>query len=193
MKIIFGLGNPGLRYAATRHNCGFLTVEKLAASLGAEFDKRSLDNLVAVATYRGERLMLAKPQLYMNRSGFPLVRLLHYHKVEYSDILAIHDDMALPPGSLRFRRGGSDGGHNGVKSIVEQTGTTEFNRLKIGIGPAIFDAADYVTSCFTQDEALFFAPIFSIAAEAALLWLEQGIGEAMNQFNGREVAADGEK
>ena len=193
MKIIFGLGNPGLRYAATRHNCGFLTIDKLAADLGVACDKRVEDNMIATANYRGERLLLAKPQLYMNLSGFPLVRLCNYYKVDYSDILVIHDDMDLAPGSIRFRRGGSDGGHNGIKSIIEQTGTTAFNRLKIGLGAALFDAADYVTSCFTEDEALFFAPIFSIAAKAALLWYEQGIGSAMNQFNGRGITDGGDK
>ena len=109
MKIIFGLGNPGLRYAATRHNCGFLTLDCLAEHLSLAFDKKIEDNLVASTIYQGEKLLLAKPQLYMNLSGFPLARLCHYYKVDYSEILIVLDDLALPPTSLRFRRGGSDG------------------------------------------------------------------------------------
>jgi len=190
MKIIFGLGNPGLQYANTRHNCGFLALDKLAYELNTEFGKKNEDNLIAAAMYENCRLILAKPQLYMNLSGFPLTRLCHYYKVDYHDILVVHDDLALPPTTLRFRRSGSDGGHNGMKSIIEQTGTNEINRLKIGIGPALYDAADYVTGRFSDEEIPLFAEAFTQAAEAVLCWVNDGIGEAMNKYNRRDVTEE---
>ena len=187
MKIIFGLGNPGLKYSATRHNCGFLTVEKLADDLGAKFKRRKVeDNLIAEVVYQGDKLVLAKPQSFMNLSGFPLVRLCNYYKVDYCDILVIHDDLALPPGHLRFRRTGSDGGHNGMKSIIEQSGTKDINRLKIGIGAAAFATKSYVTGSFSAEEAPLFAQFFTLAAEASLCWLDEGISVAMNKYNNNE-------
>lgn len=183
MKIIFGLGNPGLRYAATRHNCGFLTLDQLAAALDCRFSKKEQDNEVAAAFDRGEKLLLAKPQSYMNLSGFPLTRLCAYYKVDYSDILVILDDLSLHPGQLRIRRGGSDGGHNGMKSIIAQCGTDRINRLKIGIGAAPYDTALYVTTPFEREEAPLFAAAFRRAAEAALCWARQGVEAAMNLYN----------
>lgn len=187
MKIIFGLGNPGLRYSTTRHNCGFLTLDQLADKLDAAFDKNIEDNCVASAFYQGEKLLLAKPQLYMNLSGFPLTRLCHYYKVDYSDILVILDDLSLPPTALRFRRGGSDGGHNGMKSIIEQSGTKNINRLKIGIGQPAFDTVDHVIGRFSEEEMPAFAKIFAVAAEGALYWLKEGIDAAMNKYNSSGV------
>lgn len=186
MKIIFGLGNPGLRYAVTRHNCGFLTLDQIAAELNTEFGKKEHDNFVAVGHHAGEKIMLAKPQSYMNLSGFPLTRLCAYYKVDYADMLVIYDDMSLPPGSLRFRRAGSDGGHNGIKSIIAQTGTSSFSRLKIGIGAAPYDAALYVTTPFEKAEMPLFAETFRSAAKAALFWVKNGVDAAMNEFNQSE-------
>ncbi len=183
MKIIFGLGNPGPRYAATRHNCGFITLDHIADELGCTFGRKEQDNEIASAFYKGNKLLLAKPQSYMNLSGFPLARLCAYYKVEYSDILVIQDDLDLPPGTLRFRRGGSAGGHNGLKSIIEQTGTMAINRLKIGIGSPLGSVIDYVVSPFYDDELPVMGPVFIRAAQAALCWAEQGIAAAMNQFN----------
>ncbi|MDO4581410.1 MAG: aminoacyl-tRNA hydrolase [Bacillota bacterium] len=187
MKIIFGLGNPGLRYAATRHNCGFLTCDRIASELGfGAIEKKTQDNLIAFGTYKGQKLLLAKPQSFMNLSGGPVSRLCAFYKVEYSDVLIIHDDLSLPPGMLRLRRGGSDGGHNGVKSIIEQTGTTAINRLKIGIGAALFDTADYVLSRFPDEDIELFRRSFALAAQAAILWSEQGIAAAMNEYNAND-------
>ena len=192
MKIIFGLGNPGLRYAATRHNCGFLTLDQLADKLGCRFGKKELDNEIALAHDGGERILLAKPQSYMNLSGFPLTRLCAYYKVSYDDILVILDDLSLQPGQLRLRRGGSDGGHNGMKSIIAQSGTDRINRLKIGIGAAPYDTALYVTTPFEREEMPRFAAAFARAADAALCWARQGIEAAMNLYN-RMPEESGEK
>jgi len=184
MKIIFGLGNPGPQYELTRHNCGFLTLDEMADRMNIFFGKIVEDNDIAVGFWKGEKLMLAKPQQYMNLSGFPLTRLCHYYKVEYEDILVIQDDLDLQPGMIRLRRGGSDGGHNGIKSIIAQTGTNKINRLKIGIGAAAHhDTVDHVIGRFSQEEEPLFKQVFPAAADAAFCWLEQGIGEAMNRFN----------
>lgn len=172
-----------MRYATTRHNCGFLTLNSLAAQLNLSFDKKIEDNLVTIAAVAGEKVLLAKPQLYMNLSGFPVARLCHYYKVDYTDILVILDDLSLPPTSLRFRRGGSDGGHNGMKSIIEQTGTKNINRLKIGIGEAAFNTVDHVIGLFTGEEMPAFAKTFNVAAEGALCWVKEGIDAAMNKYN----------
>ena len=183
MKIIFGLGNPGSRYELSRHNCGFMTLDRIAAVMGCSFGKKEQDNLTAAGTYRGQKLLLAKPQSYMNLSGFPLTRLCSYYKVDYGDILVIHDDMDLPAGQLRLRRGGQSGGHNGIKSIIEQTGTTAFNRLKIGIGRPVFDTIDHVLQPIAGEDIQLFASAFGRAAEAALCWADQGIAKAMNEYN----------
>ncbi|MBQ1501955.1 MAG: aminoacyl-tRNA hydrolase [Firmicutes bacterium] len=183
MKIIFGLGNPGPQYEATRHNCGFITLDHIADDLGVSFSRRAEDNLLAEAFYKGEKLLLAKPQSFMNLSGFPLSRLVNYYKLPFEDILVIHDDMDLPCAHLRFKRGGSDGGHNGIKSIIEQTGTCGINRLKIGIGAAEHDAVDHVIGRFYPEEESLFAEAFPKAAEAALCWMTDGISFAMNKYN----------
>ena len=183
MKIIFGLGNPGLRYATTRHNCGFLVLDQIAAALGCQFAKSEHDNLTATGFWHGEKIMLAKPQSYMNLSGYPYVRLCDYYKVDYQDTLIIFDDLSLQPGQLRFRRNGSDGGHNGMKSIILQSGSKDVNRLKVGIGAAPYDTAVYVTSPFGKEEMPLFADTFKLAADAALCWAEKGISCAMNEYN----------
>jgi len=190
MKIIFGLGNPGPRFAATRHNCGFLVLDRLAEELNCSFGKKEQDNLLASCLYGGQKLLLAKPQSFMNLSGFPVARLASFYKVDYEDILIVHDDLDLPPAALRLRRGGSDGGHNGVKSIIEQTGAAQINRLKVGIGAALFNAPDYVLSPFTPEETPLFAATFSRAAQAALCWAELGISAAMNRFNHNPAEAE---
>lgn len=183
MKIIFGLGNPGTRYALSRHNCGFLTLDRMAEKMGCGFGKREQDNLVAAGLWRGERLLLAKPQSYMNLSGFPLTRLCGYYKADYGDILVIHDDMDLPAGRLRLRRGGQSGGHNGLKSIIEQSGSTDFNRLKIGVGRPLFDTVDHVLNPIAKEDWPLFDAAFDRAAAAAFLWAERGIAAAMAEYN----------
>lgn len=184
MKIIAGLGNPGFKYANTRHNCGFLTLDVLEAVLNTNINKKEHDALTGQSIYKGQKLLLVKPQSFMNLSGYPLIRLANYYKVELQDILVIYDDMDTAPGSLRLRRNGSSGGHNGMGSIIEQSGSTQINRLKIGIGRSLFpNSADYVLSPFPPEQLPLMAEIFAKAAEAALCWAAEGIGPAMNQYN----------
>ncbi len=187
MKIIAGLGNPGLQYAATRHNCGFMTIDQIADQLSVAVSKKESDCLTGVGIYRGEKLLLAKPQAFMNLSGFPLSRLAGYYKVDLADILIVSDDLDLPCGTLRLKRSGRDGGHNGWKSIIEQFGSMQINRIKIGIGSAPYDTADYVLGRFSSEEMPVMAKTLRVAAEAALFWAKNGIGEAMNKYNGMDL------
>lgn len=187
MKIIAGLGNPGLRYANTRHNCGFLVLDALSDMLGIDINRQEHGALTGQARHKGEKLLLLKPQSYMNLSGFPLMRAANYYQVEPADMLIIFDDLSLACGRLRFRRGGSAGGQKGMQSIIEQAGTDKIARLKLGIGaPRFSDAASYVLSPFNREEAPAMAEVFKKAAEAALFWAEEGITAAMNQYNKKE-------
>lgn len=184
MKLIAGLGNPGARYALTRHNVGFMVLDRIAEKLDASFDKKEGDALYAVARYKGQKILLLKPQSFMNLSGFPLVALANFYKIDYSDILVIYDDLDLPKAQLRLRASGSSGGHKGMLSVIEQTGKERIARLKIGIGCSPYpDAADYVLEAFSQEEMAVFSPAFDLAAQAALCWANEGIKEAMNLYN----------
>ena len=187
MKIIAGLGNPGLQYATTRHNCGFLTIDEIADILSVTVSKKELGSLTATAFSKGQKLLLVKPQSFMNLSGIPISRLAEYYKVEDAEILVIHDDLSLVPGIIRLRRGGRDGGHNGLKSIIDQLGSTDINRIKIGIGAAPYDTAAYVLSHFNEEDMSLFAQIFALSAEAALHWVEFGISAAMNKYNSTDL------
>jgi PTH1 family peptidyl-tRNA hydrolase len=184
LKIIAGLGNPGLKYENTRHNCGFAVLNILRETLGFSLWRKEHKALTSQGIYDGEKLFLLKPQTYMNLSGFSLKGFSAWYKIEPENILLIFDDMALPCGRLRFRRNGSSGGHKGMQSIIEQMGSANINRLKIGIGSSPFaDYTPYVLESFTYEEKNIMSAAFKDAAEAALLWAVQGISVAMNKYN----------
>ena len=191
MKMIVGLGNPGLQYAATRHNCGFLTIDKLAYDLQAATAKKEQNALTQQVFYQGQKLLLVKPQSYMNLSGFPVTALLHYYKIATKDMLVIFDDMDLPAATVRLRHQGSAGGHNGIKSMIEQLGSKEFARIKIGISHG-FVGSDHVLGRFSAAEMPLMAEAFALAAEAALCWANLGITAAMNRYN-RKTEDDKQK
>ncbi len=183
MKMIVGLGNPGMEYAVTRHNCGFLTIDKLIYDLNGTKEKKQANALVSQAMHQGQKLLLVKPQSYMNASGYPVVSLMNYYKLDLEDLLIIFDDMDIEPATIRLRRNGRDGGHNGIKSIIEQAGSAEIARLKIGIGHGFKGGANYVLGRFSEEEMPIMAETFAKAAEAAKLWAIKGITEAMNEYN----------
>lgn len=184
MKIIAGLGNPGLRYAATRHNAGFMALEMIAGRLGLAFGGSKHRSLSAKGQYEGEQLLLLKPQTYMNESGLAVAEAMKFYKLAEEDLLVVYDDMDLPPACLRLRRDGSSGGHKGMDSIVRHVGTVNIARLKIGIGHAVFDSVDHVLQPFGKEEWPQMAEALKLASEAALFWSLHGIGEAMNKYNG---------
>jgi peptidyl-tRNA hydrolase, PTH1 family len=183
--LIVGLGNPGKEYADTRHNVGFRTVEELARRARLTWEKPRLKAEQARGTIAGREVVLAKPQTYMNLSGVSVVQLVRWYKVPLDQLLIVHDDLDLPFGQLRLRAEGSAGGQNGMGSIIEQLRTKAIHRLKIGIGrPTWGDPKDYVLTRFTKDQAADLPIIIARAADAAELWLAEGIIPAMNRFNG---------
>ena len=188
MKLIVGLGNPGRRYQGTRHNIGFDVVDALAARHRAEWENAPRDIDGVTARWRTADTILAKPLTFMNLSGGAVVGLLQFYKVELADMLVVVDDVNLELGRLRTRGGGSAGGHNGLKSVIASLGTEEFARLRIGVGRGDDrrDLADHVTAKFERDERENVAAATGRAADAVELFIAEGIGPVMNQFNRKE-------
>jgi PTH1 family peptidyl-tRNA hydrolase len=189
MKLIVGLGNPGSEYRNTRHNIGFITVEYLAEKLGIEFNKNKFFANVGEGFYQGEKVMLMRPETFMNRSGQAVRAAVDFYKLDIEDILIIFDDMDLPCGELRIRAKGSAGGHNGMKNIIAQlSNNTQISRFKIGISHPVYgDTVNYVLGTFSEDEKALLRPAVDNAAEAALCWLKNDITVTMNRFNGKAV------
>lgn len=183
--LIVGLGNPGPRYAAHRHNAGFHCVDLLAQVHKLSFDRLQHRARVAKGSIAGQRVVLAKPLTYMNLSGRAVGPLARWYKVPLERLMVIVDDLDLPLGSIRLRPGGGSGGHQGMRSIIEALGSGDFPRLRIGIGrpPAGLDPADYVLSDFTPDEFPVFRQAVELAVQAIECWLTEGLVAAMNRFN----------
>ena len=182
MKIIVGLGNPGIKYETTRHNVGFIAADLIADDFDLKIDQKGMCCLHRSFFYQGEKTILVKPQTYMNLSGECVGHLARYYKVENEDILVITDDLSLPVGTLRFRAKGSSGGHNGLKSVIAHLQGDDFPRLKIGIGHG-GNAVDHVLGHFNEEEWGKVAEMIEKAKEAALLWLKEGEAAVMNGFN----------
>ncbi len=191
-KLVVGLGNPGPRYEATRHNVGFWVVDALARRFGVSVGRLEHRALTGRLAAGGRAVLLAKPQTYVNGSGEAVGALARYYRVEPADILVVYDDLHLPTGALRLRPGGSAGGHNGMKSIIAHLGTDRFPRLRIGIGPPPPPEAwaEYVLAPLAGPERAPLEAAVDRAVEAVLCWLEDGIERAMNRFN-REAASGG--
>ena len=184
IRLIAGLGNPGREYEQTRHNIGFLVVDRLAAQFGSTWEKSS--KWGAVSAKCGE-VILVKPMTYMNRSGEPLGAIGQFYKIEPPEILIVLDDLALPLGRLRLRARGGPGGHNGLESILAQFGTEEIPRLRIGIGAAPRDGSvDYVLSRFFDEEKALVGSTIDRVAEAVKWAIDKGLVSAMNNFNQAE-------
>jgi PTH1 family peptidyl-tRNA hydrolase len=189
--LIVGLGNPGRRYHATRHNAGFMALEQLARRLPAGSARTRLQAEI-LETHDGTvRLVLAKPQTFMNDSGLAVGQLLRWYKTPRDRLLIIYDELDLPFGTLRVRGDGSAGGHNGMKSIIQQLGSQDFARLRIGIGrPSAGATVPYVLSAFNDAERRQLEPILDRAADAALAWRRNGVIAAMNEYNRRDEGDD---
>ena len=186
MRLIVGLGNPGEKYRRTRHNAGFMVVDELAQRLPLGPVER-IDDAWAVKTeIAGERVVLVKPQSFMNRTGPVVEATLRHFNVEPDRLVVISDDVALPLGTLRIRARGSHGGQNGLRSIIESIGSEEFPRLRFGIGSSepVLDLAGFVLSDFTDSEVLRVQEMVSRAADAISAIVELGVEAAMNNFNG---------
>ena len=196
MKLIVGLGNPGIEYQFTPHNLGFLAVDRIAGECGVKVSNRRCRALTGKCEFAGGEVLLAKPETFMNLSGMSVRELVHKFEVEPSrDLIVIHDELDLPLGTVRIRQRGSSAGHNGLESILGALGTPEFVRIRLGIAPAhaVRDGAAYVTSPFRKAQYPVVDGLLDSAAEAVKLLLTEGVGKAMNRFNRRAPAETPEK
>ncbi len=184
--LLIGLGNPGREYRENRHNIGFMLIDRMAVKLDTRFTRLQSKALVASATYQNLKLILAKPQTFMNLSGMAVQGLVRFYKLPLSNFLVAHDDLDLPAGTIRIRPDGGSAGQKGMASIIERLGTDEFPRLRLGIGhpPGQMDAADYVLQDFPDEERPIISETLNRAVEAALLFVRAGLETSMNQFNG---------
>ncbi|PJF23099.1 MAG: aminoacyl-tRNA hydrolase [Phototrophicales bacterium] len=184
--LVVGLGNPGVRYEKTRHNIGFWVVDELARRWNASNFKTERKALVADATIKNQRVLLIKPQTYMNLSGEAVRAIIDFYKLDIENLIVIHDDLDVDFGVLRIRKGGSAGGQNGVKNIIQHLHTQNFKRIRCGIGrpPGRMDPADYVLEPFKGDQEITARLMVDRAADAVETWLSDGIDIAMNRYNG---------
>ena len=184
MKLIVGLGNPGARYAGTRHSVGFDVVDILASRWEIELKVEKFHAWFGQGDTPGERVVLLKPTTFMNRSGQAVVAAGRFYKLPLEGLVVITDDMALPLGRLRMRPGGSSGGHKGLESIIDRTGTDQWCRLRIGIGDPVGEPARYVLSRFGEAEEQIMRRARNRAADAIEFWIEHGADLTMTRFNG---------
>lgn len=187
MYIIAGLGNPGKKYVNSRHNVGFDTLDAVAAKYKIDIKKAKFNGLYGEGTIEGEKVVLVKPQTFMNLSGECIRDFKNWYKVDNEQIIIIYDDISLPLGKMRIRPKGSAGGHNGIKSIIYQTGSEVFPRIKIGVGAPDnpdYDLADYVLGHFNKIEIEVLVPVAVKAAEAVGEIISNGTEKAMSKYNG---------
>ena len=190
MFLVVGLGNPGAKYARTRHNAGWMVLDELARRHNLDFSRRAHEAQVATALWGAHRVLVAKPQTFMNESGRAAGALLRYNRIVLPHLLVVCDDLNLPVGRLRLRAGGSDGGQNGLKSVARSLGSTDFARLRFGVGePPREDreqrgTADWVLHPFAPDEIALVEETVARAADCVETWARDGLATAMNRFNG---------
>ncbi len=192
LSLIVGLGNPGTKYELTRHNAGFLTVDDFAAQQHCALNNQKWNGLFCSQRIEGQRVILLKPQTFMNKSGESVSRFVDFHHIPLKNILVIHDDLDLAQGKIKVAAKGGAGGHNGIRSMIQHLGSPEFSRLKIGIGRPERDEKGrgipvdrYVLGNFTDEELSLFNNRLALLHEAISLFLQQGVDKCMNMINGR--------
>jgi PTH1 family peptidyl-tRNA hydrolase len=183
VQAIIGLGNPGRKYQASRHNIGFLVIDSILESYNIPLKPGKGNYYYAGLELAGKNILLVKPTTYMNASGIAVKQLMDDYKIGHRDILIVYDDFQLPFGVLRFRAKGSDGGHNGIESIIYQLGTEAFDRLRFGIGDHFRNTIKFVLANFTRMEKKKLVDLIQIAIEGIIFWREHGINETMNKYN----------
>jgi len=184
--LIIGLGNPGREYRQTRHNVGFMLLDRLTVKLNARFTRLQSRALVASAIFQERKIILAKPQTFMNLSGQSVQGLMHFYKLPLENLLIAHDDLDLPVGTIRLRPDGGSAGQKGMMSTIERLGTDEIPRLRLGIGrpPGQMQAPDYVLQDFSKADLTIISETLNRAVETALAWVTDGLEAAMNKYNG---------
>ncbi|AIS53427.1 peptidyl-tRNA hydrolase Pth [Thermoanaerobacter kivui] len=184
MYIIAGLGNPGKEYEGTRHNVGFMVIDELAKKLNIDVGKLKFKSLIGEGNYKGEKIVLQKPQTFMNLSGEALYDIVNFYKIPLKNVIVIYDDKDLDVGKIRIRRKGSSGGHNGMNSIIYLLNSEDFPRVRIGIGKPENDLVSYVMGKFNEYEKKLIDEAIIKAADAVIDIIENGIEHAMSKFNG---------
>ncbi|WP_339137000.1 MAG: aminoacyl-tRNA hydrolase [Candidatus Electrothrix sp. GW3-4] len=190
--LIVGLGNPGVKYELTRHNAGFLTVDDFADQHNCALNTEKWQGLYCSERINGQRVLLLKPQTFMNKSGESVIRFVDFYQIPLQHILVIYDDIDLPKGKIKVAAKGGAGGHNGIRSLIQHLGTSTFSRLKIGVGRPERDEQGrgipvdrYVLANFTDEELALFNDRLALMHEATSLFLQQGVAQCMNMINGR--------
>lgn len=185
MYIVVGLGNPGLKYQGTRHNVGFMTIDKLAEEYNIDVKRNKFKALVGEANISGEKVILAKPQTFMNNSGMSVLDLMNFYKVPHENLIVVVDDIDISFGTIRIKQKGSRGSHNGMKSIIYQLGFDDFPRVKIAIGkkPERMDLANFVLSQFNKEEIKIINKEVEEAKEAVINIIKKGLDDTMNKYN----------
>ena len=189
LRMVVGLGNPGETYAKTRHNTGFMVVDKISDAFSIALDKQKFDARFGIGLVNDEKIVLAKPMAYMNRSGSQVQKIAGFFRILCEDMLVVHDDIDLAFGRLKIKEKGGDGGHRGVRSIMDAFGGGDFTRLRIGVGrPDVEkDASDYVLSKFSLEERKVLSQIITSAKDAIVTILCKGTKEGMNRFNNKRI------
>ena len=183
MKLIVGLGNPGKEYELTRHNCGFRAIDLFADKAGLVIDKEGFKGLYTSFKFEGESIILFKPQTFMNLSGTAVREIVNFYKIDINDVVIVYDDMALAPGEIRLRVKGSSGGQKGMQNIIDNLGTDEIQRIRIGIGEPEYDAIDYVLGKPSKEEKAKIDSALEKAAQAIKEYLVDSFVNAMNKYN----------
>ena len=183
MKLIVGLGNPGKKYEGTRHNMGFMAVDLFSDMAKIDVDKEVFSGLLGRGKVFDEDILIFKPTTFMNLSGTAVSQVVHYFKIEKEDIIVVYDDMAIAPGNIRLRLNGSSGGHKGMQNIIEQLGTSDIKRIRVGIGEPTYDTVDFVLSKPLKEEKELIDGAIENAVNAIKEALKSGFDRAMNRFN----------
>ena len=184
MKLIVGLGNPGKQYEKTRHNVGFLTIDSIAKKLNIELDKSKCKAIYGIYRHNGEKIIIAKPQTYMNLSGESVSSLMKFYDIDVKDLIVIHDDLDLPLGKLRIRYQGSCGGQNGMRNIIDLLGTSDINRMRIGISnDKNIDTKDYVLGKISKEDFEVLKKAIDKASDAIIYSFDHNFEEVMSKFN----------
>ncbi len=188
MKVVVGLGNPGLEYENTRHNSGFIAIDNISKKMQIEVNKKKFNALVGEGNYNGEKLILVKPQTYMNLSGESVKQIVDFYKLNLSDLIVIYDDIDLKLGNIRIKPSGSPGTHNGMRNITSLLGSEEFIRVRIGIGkpPEYITLMDYVLMKFSKEEKEIIEKTADTVYNALEVIINQGVKNAMNLYNGNK-------
>ncbi|MBR5341420.1 MAG: aminoacyl-tRNA hydrolase [Erysipelotrichaceae bacterium] len=184
MKLIVGLGNPGNEYVKTRHNAGFLLIDRLCEKLNLELDKKKCKAIYGIYRLNGEKIVIAKPQTYMNLSGEAVKSLMKFYDIPVEDLIVVHDDLDLPLGKLRLRQQGSSGGQKGMGNIIDLLGTSKINRIRVGISnDKTVDTKDYVLGRFSKEEMKVFAETVDKGSDALIYAFDHDFDEVMSKFN----------